>query len=106
MPANFTLCMPFDKTHINSDEPVLDGDYLQTKDQAPTGSWLEVDFATGLALQAARNVRGALVHISTDVALRFRAATAEPAGGDLGQQILAGGERTIGLGGGKKLWIK
>lgn len=106
MAANFTLCMPVEKSILNSNQPVLDGAFLETQDQAPTGSWAEVDFDDALAAQAAREVGGALIHISTDVALRYRVQAAEPAGGDAGGQVLANVERTIGIALGQKLWIK
>ena len=105
MAANFTLCMPVEKSTINSAQPVLAGNFLDTKDQAPTGAWAEVALAA-LAAQPALGVRGALVHISTDVTLRYRVQADLPAVGDAGAQILAGVERTIGVPAELKLWIK
>lgn len=106
MAANFTLCMPVEKSTINSAQPVLAGAFLDTKDAVPSGSWAEVDFAAALSAQAGRDVGGALVHVSTDVTLRYRVQKDEPASGDAGAQILANVERTLGIQVDQKFWIK
>ncbi len=101
MAANFTLCFPIEKLSQTLQLPVLNGRYLATKDQAPTGTWTEV--ALG---ELPAGINAALVHISTDIAVRFSVAVTAPAGGDVGSQIQPGGERTVGISRGEKFWIK
>lgn len=99
MAANFTVTF---KTP--GEAQIMDGRAQACVDQAPTGSWDDVDFGTPADLGGGFGER--VCHISTDATLRFRVAASAPGGSDAGTQLLAGGERTIAFPVGSTLWIK
>lgn len=100
MAANFMI-----NTVSRGSVPIMAGAWLDVVDQAPTGAWVEVPF-TIPENSNANQTRERVLHISTDVALRYAVAPAEPGGGEVGAQILAGVERTVGFAATDKLWIK
>lgn len=99
MPANFTITF---KTP--GEAQIMDGRDVACVDQAPTGTFTEVNFGVLADLGGGNGER--VCHISTDATLRFRVADTQPTAPDVGTQLLAGGERTIAFPVGSKLWIR